>query len=925
MRKIIIAMLIFSAGLFNLQAQDYIYISGQITDIDSGDPIPNHEVFINLNDSLGFFMYLTDQQGYYGDTIVTGGIYVEYVHIYTFDCTWTMHDTTVTTFNNPIVADFEICNDPVGGDCQAAFFYIPDSTDWLTIYFRDMSITPDGSIDFWAWEFGDGNTSSEQHPAHTYASTGVFTVCLTIEETSSNCESTFCMEVIVENWPGGDCWNNFTATTNDYLTYTFTGEVFPPTNATYEWDFGDGTYGTGQNVTHTFDPVGGIQYYLVCLTTFSIDSIGDSCMAVSCQEIWVGNQLDCQAMYWARPDSGLYTFQFMDMSWGNPDSWLWDFGDGYTSTEQNPYHTYEEEGTYQVCLTIEGDSCTDTFCDSLWVGYWPGDCLASFYFYPDSTNYYTFQFVDMSFTPSGNIDSWSWEFGDGTTSSEQNPVHSYNASGEFTVCLTIYDSLSNCENTFCMEVWVYGPEDCEAAYFYFPMDSMGGIIDPLTLQFIDISMGYPTSWSWDFGDGTTSTEQNPMHTFSDYGTYFVCLTIANDSCTDTFCDSVYVIEWPSGDCFSWFNFDVDDMTVDFEGYTYSQFPTTYTWDFGDGSDSLAGQNVTHTYEENGIYVVTLTTIDSTGCTWISMMDVWVGEMEFDITGFVYVEYGFADDANVYLMTFDTLSNNLVTVDTTQVGDNGYYIFEDVQVDNWRIYYIQAELTDQSIYYGEYMPTYHYAALTWQDAWPVFPMPVGIGYDIFMMAGDGINSGGGMITGTVHSGETRGVIDGVEMLLFSENDDPLTYIRTDEEGLFDFSQLALGTYKVHTEMVGIYATPIIITLTEDNQEVDINIIVNNGTAVLGVQDNISTYLEEAGDIFPNPVDEQAQIEITLLQPSDINIMVYNNVGQLVHNTSESGYSGKNLYRVNTSSLQNGFYTLRVMTEDGANVIRKFVKL
>ncbi len=74
----------------------------------------------------------------------------------------------------------------------------------------------------------------------------------------------------------------------------------------------------------------------------------------------------------------------MDASLGNPTLWLWEFGDGVTSNEQNPLHTYQEEGTYLVCLTIEGDSCNDTFCDSVWVGTMPDQCFASFYYFPDS-------------------------------------------------------------------------------------------------------------------------------------------------------------------------------------------------------------------------------------------------------------------------------------------------------------------------------------------------------------------------------------------------------------------------------------------------------------------------------------------------------------------------------------------------------------
>ncbi len=78
------------------------------------------------------------------------------------------------------------------------------------------------------------------------------------------------------------------------------------------------------------------------------------------------------------------TYQFIDYSYGDPNSWLWDFGDGTTSTEQNPLHAFPQQGTYLVCLTIENDStgCIDTFCDSVWAGNNGQWCFANFCYYP---------------------------------------------------------------------------------------------------------------------------------------------------------------------------------------------------------------------------------------------------------------------------------------------------------------------------------------------------------------------------------------------------------------------------------------------------------------------------------------------------------------------------------------------------------------
>lgn len=753
MKKFIISFLFLIAFSISIYSQDILNISGEITNIENGDPVTNHEVFFNLNDSLGFYVTLTDQNGYYEEDIIINGMNATSVQIYTFDCNFMMHDTVVYDLGFPITADFEICDDPAGGDCQANFFYIPDSTDITTIHFRDMSFNPNGSIDSWSWDFGDGGISNEQNPSHTYNAAGIYPVCLTIEDTQGNCEDTFCMDVIVGEIPV-DCNNYFEAETNNFYTYTFTGEVNVNDFTTYEWDFGDGTYGTDQQVTHTYDTIGGIAFYIACLTTTSIDSIGDTCVAVSCQDIFVGNQNPgCEAMYWYRPDSGsMYTYQFMDISIGNPTSWL-----------------------------------------------------------------------------------------------------------------------------------------------------------------------------WEFGDGTISTEQNPIHTYDDYGTYYVCLTIENDSCTDTFCDSIYVMNWPGGDCFSWFDSETNSLTVDFEAFTFSPYPTTYIWDFGDESDSLTGQSVTHTYEEAGTYPVTLQSIDSTGCTSETIQYIWVGNVQYNIWGTVYAGNNFADLGNVYLMTFDTLGNNLISIDTSSIDSSGTYQFQNVGINNWQIYFIQAELSDQSVYFEDYVPTYHYSAINWEEAIPVFPFPNGMGYDVDLVPVSSYAPGNGMINGTVHAENTRGTLHNVEMVLFNENNDALKYMRTNQEGSFDFNDLSLGTYMIHTEMIGVHAEPVWLTLTEENPEAEISIVVKDDMATLSINEKPLPVIEASGDIYPNPVNEEANIEITLRESTDITYSVVNNTGQQVICKNHSGLEGDNIINFITTQLQDGIYSLIIRTEEGAAIVRKFVKL
>lgn len=832
MRKLISTALLLFLGLLLANAQNFIYLDGQVTDIENGNPVPGHEVFVSLDDSLSFYMYITDINGMYGDTIDISGTSVTSVYINTFDCNFMMLDTMITNLNDPIVADFQICTDSLspGGDCFADFYYYPDSSNAFTFSFIDMSFSPTGNIVSWSWDFGDGSYSTDQNPIHTYSLGGEYLVCLTIEDDQA-CLSTHCVPVFVFSM--NDCVSQY---------YYYPG-----------WD----------------------------------------------------NPLE---------------FEFFDASMGYPTSWLWDFGDGTTSTEQNPVHTFTEQGIYLVCLTIEGDSCSDTYCEEVYVENPVWDCYASYYYYPDSVDLLTQYFIDMSGTPTGIPDSWYWDFGDGTSSTEQNPVHTYAEGGIYLVCLTIESD--SCSDTYCEEVFILNPSECMSQYFYYPDDSLG--FGSLSYQFIDVSFGSPDSWLWDFGDGNTSTEQNPLHTFDDYGTYYVCLTISNDSCTDTYCDSVFVYDWPM-DCSNWFDYVATDLTVDFSGYVINQLPADYDWDFGDGTTGT-GQYVTHTYPDNGFYLVTLTTEDAEGCIWTTTQEVWVGDMEFNISGTVFVDSTYADYANVYLMTFDTLWTSLITVDVTSLGADGTYLFEDVNFDtNW-IYFVQAELTDQSVYYGDYLPTYHLSTINWEEAWPVFPCPI-MPYpaDIFMVPSGSYSTGNGVINGTVHAGDSRGVLENVEMILLNNEHDPLTYMRSDGDGSFDFSHLAYGTYIVYTEIVGVETTPAVITLSEENPREEISIVVKNGQALLDISEINSEFIEEVGMIYPNPVVDHAQIDVSVSKGSDVSITIVNQLGQTVYSATIGKSAGIHKIEMETAMLDKGLYTLQLITQDGAKVVRKFVKL
>lgn len=649
-------------------------------------------------------------------------------------------------------------------------------------------------------------------------------------------------------------------------------------------------------------------------------------------QVCTDTNMNCQAMYYYYP-TGPNGIQFVDESMGNPNMWFWDFGDGNSSSLQDPEHTFAQMGAYIVTLTIQDDSaqCTSTIQQTVYVNdsTWPGDCNAMWWAFEDSTNYMTYYFNDMSYSGSGQIDIWDWDFGDGNSSNLQNPTHTFAVDGEYMVCLTIYDSMGNCQDTFCDYVFVGSwMPDCEASFFYYPMDSTNnGGWNSTNIQFVDTSIGNPDTWAWDFGDGSTSTEQNPIHYYNDQGYYQVCLTISNsiDSCMSTYCEVIQVIDDTLPGCVTWYTYEIDELTVDFEAYIEGgDGTTTYFWSFADGT-SGTGPVVSHTYTDAGMYDVTLTAQDSSGCYSVYQELIWVGEITFDVFGYVYLDDSIymADYADVQLMTFDTLGNGLVNVETTQIDGNGYYEFTGIGIENC-IYFVQAELTDQSAYFGQYIPTYHYNAINWESAMPVFPFSWGWGYDIMMQSTTSSNSGNGIITGTVSGSQNRALMPNVEIILFNENNEPVYYIKTDEAGNFDFSDLEYGTYTVYTEIVGIQTTPIEVTLSEDSGSAVVNIEVRNGEAVLGIDDIQSAYIENINNIYPNPVTSNATLELNMDESSSITVEIYNQYGQKVFEYNNTLSTGKHSIELNLESISSGMHLMKVSAEDNVGIVRKFIK-
>ena len=230
------------------------------------------------------------------------------------------------------------------------------------------------------------------------------------------------------------------------------------------------------------------------------------------------------------------TVQFTDGSTSDDGivSRIWDFGDGGTSTEQNPSHEYVQNGIYTVTLTVaeaDGDNASETKEAYITVrdtGPNPG-----FSGTPTSgPEPLTVEFADESTSYDGIV-SWSWDFGDGGSSTEQNPTYVYVQDGEYLVSLLVTEADGSEATRF---IWSFVTNDTGPTAEFSGTPLTG--VKPLTVVFTDESMSYDgiESWNWDFGDGGTSLDQNPTHVYGQEGTYTVTLSVAEADDEDS--DSV---------------------------------------------------------------------------------------------------------------------------------------------------------------------------------------------------------------------------------------------------------------------------------------------------------------------------------------------------------------------------------------------------
>ena len=566
--------------------------------------------------------------------------------------------------------------------CTLVAAFTSTSPAPLQVVFNNSSagFSPGDSI---RWNFGDGSVSYNANPTHQYANAGTYTVCLRVKKASTTASTTNCVSevchTITVTAPPATCnlaadftWvHNSTAISLYTFQFTNTSTGAAVTDSV-KWTFGDGTSSNQNNPVHIYPAAGA---YNVCIRIIKRSSTGalTNCIKEKCYTIIipVANPCNLQVFFITTTiQPNVIGFSNQSSGYTSSDSLTWNFGDGTVSHAVNPTHTYALPGTYNVCLvikknTIAGTSpCIRSFCKTIVIA---NTCtlLANFTYYRDSTapNLYTYHFNNTS-APLSNTDSIRWTFGDGTSSNQLNPTHSFNAPAVFNVCLRIIKRnangvLTNCVGEKCFTIIIMPACTLQANY-----TRTVSATNYKTINFTNTSNATPNTATatWYFGDGTTATTWNATHAYNFPGSYYVCLRMQSGLCVSYKCDSVRITA-PTPACiaqsaYSYVRSATNNNIITFTP-DYISNDIQYTWTFGDGTGTQTAVTPTHQFASIGYYTVCLTAFKNNNCASTTCKTIYVSST----TNCSAITLNFSDVRDPLVpnrVTFAATSNTVIT-------------------------------------------------------------------------------------------------------------------------------------------------------------------------------------------------------------------------------------------------------------------------
>ena len=310
----------------------------------------------------------------------------------------------------------------------------------LLIHFKNTSL----AANTFEWDFDNGDISNEENPSYVFKKAGTYNVRLIATHDDSDCAKpdTTYLEIIVKDPIDLDA--TYQADIDcDNLAVTFTPNMIKQDTLEYKWDFGDGNTSTEVSPVHQYTSPGA---YNVVLTLSSVIPVECTDSDSYFEQIVIGDEVSAVTN---PPNSGCIplTVSLTNNSI-NASEYLWDFGDGNTSTDNLPSHTYNDAGTYEISLIASNTAtCNKADTTTVVVEAYPY-AEAAFIFEP------TFAETNTPIILTNNstlADTYEWDFGNGTTSTEETPALSYDTDGTYQICLTAINT-EGCNDELCQEI-----------------------------------------------------------------------------------------------------------------------------------------------------------------------------------------------------------------------------------------------------------------------------------------------------------------------------------------------------------------------------------------------------------------------------------------------------------------------------------------
>ena len=469
----------------------------------------------------------------------------------------------------------------------------------LTVPFTNAS----SGATAYSWNFGDGTLGTAAAPVHTYTSAGVYSV--TLITNAGTCGDTLVRTAYITVFSRPTA--SFSVAPSVCLgdTFYFTNTTSGSNNS-YVWNFGDGSVTSSLiNPTHSYSTAGS---YQVRLTSTSSGCSDDTVITVTVNP-------SPQVAFSSAISSGCAPLAvvFSNTTTGAP-SYSWTFGDGGISTLASPSHTFTTPGVYTVTLIATQGSCSDTLVRSNYMVV-TARPTSSFNVTDSVCNGNLVSFTNTSTGNGSTITGYSWNFGDATAlSNSASPTHAYSAPGNYVVTLTASNTVCADDSTFTINVGVI-----PVVQFSPSTDTACGatsiVFSNTTLQ--------ATSYSWNFGDGSSSSSASqPSHLYTNIGSYTVQLIGNNARCSDTASTLILVKPQPISSFVTANVCSGDSVRFTNSSNGNGGAITSYSWSFGDGSATSTALSPAHYYVAAGTYQVRLT-VSNGFCTDDTVLSVSV--------------------------------------------------------------------------------------------------------------------------------------------------------------------------------------------------------------------------------------------------------------------------------------------------------------